>query len=191
MCFHKPFQNVCIIWTLKLSFICFWARTKKGKKFRLTFCILHAKIIKTMHLPFERANREFIKWLTKALKFWALQTARYPSFYFTKENYCHLHSDNTLLKLFKLLDQLLDLSPKYHSNPSPFSYFSLFYCNSQIQKALGCKRNPLAYDITAACSGFVLGLVSAACHIRGKNFTSFVAFTVNLCIHQLTLYVCI
>lgn len=39
----------------------------------------------------------------------------------------------------------------------------------QIQKALGCKRNPLAYDITAACSGFILGLVSAACHIRGKK----------------------
>lgn len=46
----------------------------------------------------------------------------------------------------------------------------LLYCNCQIQKALGCKRNPLAYDITAACSGFVLGLVSAACHIRGNGF---------------------
>ncbi|KAH7549588.1 hypothetical protein JRO89_XS13G0053000 [Xanthoceras sorbifolium] len=39
-----------------------------------------------------------------------------------------------------------------------------------IQKALGCKHNPLAYDITAACSGFVLGLVSAASHIRGTGF---------------------
>lgn len=38
----------------------------------------------------------------------------------------------------------------------------------QIPKALGCKNNPLAYDITAACSGFVLGLVSAGCYIRGK-----------------------
>ncbi|WZZ86359.1 hypothetical protein YC2023_114938 [Brassica napus] len=43
----------------------------------------------------------------------------------------------------------------------------LFGAAPQIQKALGCTKNPLAYDITAACSGFVLGLVSAACHIRG------------------------
>uniref|UniRef100_A0A2P2KDU9 beta-ketoacyl-[acyl-carrier-protein] synthase III n=2 Tax=Rhizophora mucronata TaxID=61149 RepID=A0A2P2KDU9_RHIMU len=46
----------------------------------------------------------------------------------------------------------------------------LFGSATQIQRALGCKRNPLAYDITAACSGFVLGLVSAACHIRGGAF---------------------
>ncbi|OVA05806.1 3-Oxoacyl-[acyl-carrier-protein (ACP)] synthase III [Macleaya cordata] len=46
----------------------------------------------------------------------------------------------------------------------------LFGSAPQIQRALGCKRNPLAYDITAACSGFVLGLLSAACHIRGGGF---------------------
>ncbi|KAF5734885.1 Ketoacyl-ACP Synthase III (KAS III) [Tripterygium wilfordii] len=46
----------------------------------------------------------------------------------------------------------------------------LFGSAPQIQKALGCKTNPLAYDITAACSGFILGLVSAACHIRGGGF---------------------
>ncbi|BFG31458.1 hypothetical protein CerSpe_177320 [Prunus speciosa] len=46
----------------------------------------------------------------------------------------------------------------------------LFGSAPQVQKALGCKRNPLAYDITAACSGFVMGLVSAACHIRGGGF---------------------
>ncbi|CAA0837303.1 3-oxoacyl- [Striga hermonthica] len=46
----------------------------------------------------------------------------------------------------------------------------LFGSAPQIQKALGCKNNPLAYDITAACSGFVLGLVSAACYIRGGGF---------------------
>ncbi|TXG51105.1 hypothetical protein EZV62_023629 [Acer yangbiense] len=39
-----------------------------------------------------------------------------------------------------------------------------------IQKALGCKNNPLSYDITAACSGFLLGLVSAGSHIRGTGF---------------------
>ncbi|KAL6566640.1 hypothetical protein OROMI_015044 [Orobanche minor] len=35
---------------------------------------------------------------------------------------------------------------------------------------LGCKNNPLAYDVTAACSGFMFGLVSAACYIRGGGF---------------------
>ncbi|KVH90167.1 Thiolase-like protein [Cynara cardunculus var. scolymus] len=38
----------------------------------------------------------------------------------------------------------------------------LFGGAPQIQKALGCKGNPLAFDITAACSGFLLGLVSAS-----------------------------
>ncbi|GAB2274127.1 hypothetical protein Dimus_008898 [Dionaea muscipula] len=46
----------------------------------------------------------------------------------------------------------------------------LFGGATQVQKALGCRNNPLAYDITAACSGFVLGLVSAACHVRGGGF---------------------
>ncbi|GAB4857049.1 Beta-ketoacyl-[acyl-carrier-protein] synthase III A, chloroplastic [Ancistrocladus abbreviatus] len=46
----------------------------------------------------------------------------------------------------------------------------LFGSAPQIQKALGCSKNPLAYDITGACSGFVLGLVSAACHVRGGGF---------------------
>ncbi|CAN1258798.1 Beta-ketoacyl-[acyl-carrier-protein] synthase III A, chloroplastic [Linum perenne] len=49
----------------------------------------------------------------------------------------------------------------------------LFYLSSlepQIQKQLGCKGHPLAYDITAACSGFIMGLISASCHIRGGGF---------------------
>ncbi|KVH99526.1 3-Oxoacyl-[acyl-carrier-protein (ACP)] synthase III [Cynara cardunculus var. scolymus] len=46
----------------------------------------------------------------------------------------------------------------------------LFGSAPQIQAALGCKGNPLAFDITAACSGFVLGLVSAACYIRAGGF---------------------
>ncbi|KAL8244960.1 hypothetical protein R6Q59_011218 [Mikania micrantha] len=46
----------------------------------------------------------------------------------------------------------------------------LFGGAPQIQKALGCKGNPLAFDITAACSGFVLGLVSASCYIRGGGY---------------------
>ncbi|CAN4075750.1 unnamed protein product [Withania somnifera] len=39
-----------------------------------------------------------------------------------------------------------------------------------IQKALGCKNNPLAFDITAACSGFLLGLFSASCYIKAGGF---------------------
>ncbi|KAK6794807.1 hypothetical protein RDI58_008260 [Solanum bulbocastanum] len=46
----------------------------------------------------------------------------------------------------------------------------LFGSAPQIQRALGCKSNPLSFDITAACSGFMLGLVSAACYIRGGGF---------------------
>lgn len=46
----------------------------------------------------------------------------------------------------------------------------LFGSAPQVQRALGCSRNPLSYDITAACSGFVLGLLSAACHVRGGGF---------------------
>ncbi|XP_022719346.1 3-oxoacyl-[acyl-carrier-protein] synthase 3 A, chloroplastic-like isoform X2 [Durio zibethinus] len=46
----------------------------------------------------------------------------------------------------------------------------LFGVAPQVQRELGCTKTPLAYDITAACSGFVLGLVSAACHIRGGGF---------------------
>ncbi|XP_076898431.1 beta-ketoacyl-[acyl-carrier-protein] synthase III A, chloroplastic-like [Bidens hawaiensis] len=46
----------------------------------------------------------------------------------------------------------------------------LFGSAPQIQAALGCKGNPLAFDITAACSGFVLGLVSASCYIRGGGY---------------------
>lgn len=46
----------------------------------------------------------------------------------------------------------------------------LFGGAPQIQKALGCTQNPLAFDITAACSGFILGLVTAASYIRGSGF---------------------
>ncbi|KAM7490906.1 hypothetical protein LguiA_033827 [Lonicera macranthoides] len=46
----------------------------------------------------------------------------------------------------------------------------LFGSAPQIQRALGCKKNPPAYDITAACSGFVMGLVSGSCYIRGGGF---------------------
>ncbi|KAI3713330.1 hypothetical protein L1987_71907 [Smallanthus sonchifolius] len=46
----------------------------------------------------------------------------------------------------------------------------LFGGAPEVQKTLGCNRNPPAFDIRAACSGFLLGLVSASCHIRGGGF---------------------
>nr|GLL24485.1 3-oxoacyl-[acyl-carrier-protein] synthase 3 A, chloroplastic-like [Ipomoea trifida] len=49
----------------------------------------------------------------------------------------------------------------------------LFGSAPQIQKALGCRSNPLSFDITAACSGFMLGLVSAACYIREDGLFAF------------------
>ncbi|PWA49716.1 3-oxoacyl-[acyl-carrier-protein] synthase 3 [Artemisia annua] len=45
----------------------------------------------------------------------------------------------------------------------------LFGGAPEVQKTL-CKSNPLAYDIRAACSGFLIGLVSASCYIRGGGF---------------------
>ncbi|KAF1865783.1 hypothetical protein Lal_00021784 [Lupinus albus] len=46
----------------------------------------------------------------------------------------------------------------------------LFGNGPKIQKELGINKSVLAYDITAACSGFILGLISAASHIRGSGF---------------------
>ncbi|XP_024993964.1 3-oxoacyl-[acyl-carrier-protein] synthase III, chloroplastic-like [Cynara cardunculus var. scolymus] len=46
----------------------------------------------------------------------------------------------------------------------------LFGGAPMVQKTLGCKRNPPAFDIRAACSGFLLGLISASCYIRGGGF---------------------
>ncbi|KAL2607250.1 hypothetical protein AAZV13_09G231900 [Glycine max] len=65
------------------------------------------------------------------------------------------------LEMAKVDPDDLDLILMCTSTPE-----DLFGSAPQIQKQLGCKTNPLSYDITAACSGFVLGLISAACHIR-------------------------
>ncbi|KAL6007902.1 Beta-ketoacyl-[acyl-carrier-protein] synthase III B, chloroplastic [Asimina triloba] len=46
----------------------------------------------------------------------------------------------------------------------------LFGSGPQIQKELGCKRNPLSFDIRAACSGFLLGLMTAGFYIRAGGF---------------------
>ncbi|KAG6482346.1 hypothetical protein ZIOFF_058977 [Zingiber officinale] len=45
----------------------------------------------------------------------------------------------------------------------------LFGGGSQIQRDLGCK-NAWAFDITAACSGFIIGLITATRFIKGGGF---------------------
>ncbi|KAK7374046.1 hypothetical protein VNO80_07470 [Phaseolus coccineus] len=71
------------------------------------------------------------------------------------------------LEMAKVDSDDLDLILLCTSTPE-----DLFGSAPQISKQLGCKTNPLSYDITAACSGFVLGLISAACHIRGGGFNN-------------------
>ncbi|XP_071726879.1 beta-ketoacyl-[acyl-carrier-protein] synthase III, chloroplastic-like [Rutidosis leptorrhynchoides] len=66
------------------------------------------------------------------------------------------------------------------ANAEPNDVDLILFCSStpdnlfggapEVQKTLGCTRNPAVYDIRAACSGFLLGLVSASCHIRGGGF---------------------
>ena len=51
-------------------------------------------------------------------------------------------------------------------------------CVLQVQQSLGCKR-AVAFDLTAACSGFVLGLVTASRFIRGES-----VFQLPLCSHN-------
>ncbi|KAH7442132.1 hypothetical protein KP509_03G072500 [Ceratopteris richardii] len=45
----------------------------------------------------------------------------------------------------------------------------LFGSAAQIQRELGCSK-ALAFDITAACSGFVLGLITGSRYIKGGGF---------------------
>lgn len=45
-----------------------------------------------------------------------------------------------------------------------------FGCAPLISNKLGCKSNPLAFDMTAACSGFVLCLDLATRYVRGGGF---------------------
>ncbi|XP_077235459.1 beta-ketoacyl-[acyl-carrier-protein] synthase III A, chloroplastic-like isoform X2 [Tasmannia lanceolata] len=46
----------------------------------------------------------------------------------------------------------------------------IFGSAPQVQRELGCKKVPLAFDIRAACSGFVLGLTTAASYIRAYGY---------------------
>ncbi|KAB2001888.1 hypothetical protein ES319_D11G027000v1 [Gossypium barbadense] len=46
----------------------------------------------------------------------------------------------------------------------------MLWQSCKVQRELGCTKSQLAHDITAACSGFVLGLFSASCYIKGGGF---------------------
>ncbi|RAL48466.1 hypothetical protein DM860_005890 [Cuscuta australis] len=46
----------------------------------------------------------------------------------------------------------------------------LFGNAPQIQQMLGCKQSPLSFDISAACSGFIIGLFSASCYIKAGGY---------------------
>ncbi|KAG1342481.1 3-oxoacyl-[acyl-carrier-protein] synthase III, chloroplastic [Cocos nucifera] len=50
----------------------------------------------------------------------------------------------------------------------------LFGCGAQVQRDLGCK-NAWAFDATAACSGFVVGLITATRFIKGGGFQNVLA----------------
>ncbi|CAA2995534.1 3-oxoacyl-[acyl-carrier- ] synthase 3 A, chloroplastic-like [Olea europaea subsp. europaea] len=91
----------------------------------------------------------------------------YPSFFTGKDSLTSLAAEaaKKALEMAEVDPDDVDLVLMCTSTPE-----DLFGSAPQIQKKLGCKNNPLAYDITAACSGFVLGLVSAACYIRGGGF---------------------
>ncbi|CAK9276254.1 unnamed protein product [Sphagnum jensenii] len=63
------------------------------------------------------------------------------------------------------------------ANVDPEDIDLLLLCTSTlddlfgVQKELGCS-NALAFDLTTACSGFVLGLVTASCFIKAPIFKS-------------------
>ncbi|PPS01808.1 hypothetical protein GOBAR_AA18850 [Gossypium barbadense] len=57
------------------------------------------------------------------------------------------------------------LSFDLHSDGEGANLFMLWQ-SSKVQRELGCTKSQLAHDITAACSGFVLGLFSASCYIK-------------------------
>eukprot|EP00250_Pteridium_aquilinum_P013634 c21469_g2_i1 orf=226-1488(+) len=68
------------------------------------------------------------------------------------------------LEMAKLKAEDIDLILLCTSSPD-----DLFGSAPQVQRELGCSK-ALAFDITAACSGFVLGLVTGTRYIKGGGF---------------------
>ncbi|KAJ9549905.1 hypothetical protein OSB04_022448 [Centaurea solstitialis] len=72
---------------------------------------------------------------------------------------------NKALKMAEVEADDVDLLLFCSSTPE-----DLFGGAPMVQKLLGCKGNLPAFDIRAACSGFLLGLVTASRYIRGGGF---------------------
>ncbi|MCO5597484.1 hypothetical protein L7F22_051562 [Adiantum nelumboides] len=75
-----------------------------------------------------------------------------------------VESAKNALKMAKVQAEDIDLILLCTSSPD-----DLFGSAPQIQRDLGCSK-ALAFDITAACSGFVLGLVTGTRFIKGGGF---------------------
>uniref|UniRef100_A0A0D6QXZ5 beta-ketoacyl-[acyl-carrier-protein] synthase III n=1 Tax=Araucaria cunninghamii TaxID=56994 RepID=A0A0D6QXZ5_ARACU len=75
-----------------------------------------------------------------------------------------VESSQKALEMANVKQEDVDLVLMCTSSPE-----DLFGSAPQVQRELGC-TNALAFDITAACSGFVLGLVTATRFIKGGGF---------------------
>lgn len=75
-----------------------------------------------------------------------------------------VESSRKALEMANLEPEDIDLVLLCTSTPD-----DLFGSAPQIQRELGCTK-ALAFDITAACSGFVLGLVTGTRYIKGGGF---------------------
>lgn len=75
-----------------------------------------------------------------------------------------VESSRKALEMANIKAEDIDLLLLCTSSPD-----DLFGSAPQIQRELGCSK-ALAFDITAACSGFVLGLVTGTRYIKGGGF---------------------
>lgn len=75
-----------------------------------------------------------------------------------------VESSKKALEMAKVKVEDVDLVLLCTSTPD-----DLFGSAPQVQRELGCS-NALAFDITAACSGFLLGLVTGTRYIKGGGF---------------------
>lgn len=75
-----------------------------------------------------------------------------------------VESSRKALEMANLKPEDIDLIILCTSSPD-----DLFGSAGQVQRELGC-TNAIAFDITAACTGFVLGLVTGTRYIKGGGF---------------------
>ncbi|XLU27254.1 hypothetical protein S245_063320, partial [Arachis hypogaea] len=146
------------------------------------------KALHPWDIEIQQKSCSFLLLLTMFLTEMDLSWGRSWSFTFGRLGACKVHAgrDNLIALGVDASRKALEMA-----NVDPDDLDLILMCTStledlfgsapQIQKQLGCKANPLAYDITAACSGFVLGLISTACHIRVVDFVMFLLLGLMLC----------